>query len=112
MVQRVTIYGWIIDPHRFQGSAYALVDLVYFVDDYVTVSDILDVIKRQAGYRIIPKRIDNRSDSPPEQDKVTIEEWNSHITVGTERVPQIEEARQQSTEYTSRYNLPAGGMRF
>ena len=91
MVQRVTIYGWLIDPHRFQGSAYALVDLVYFVDDNVTVSDILDIIKRQGGYRIIPKRIDNRLDSPPEQDKVTIEEWDSHITVGTEKIEQYDE---------------------
>lgn len=110
MVQRVTIYGWLIDPHRFQGSAYALVDLVYFVDDYVTVSDILDVIKRQAGYRIIPKRIENLPQNLPEKDKVTIEEWDSHITVGTERVPQIEEARQQNA-YIDRYNMPQGGMR-
>ena len=109
MVQRVTIYGWIVDDHRISGKAYALVDLTYFVDDYVTLTDIFDIIERRAGVHILPKWVDNvRSQGQVEAPKVDVEPWDSHITVGTQR---IEEARQQSIEYTSRYNLPQGGMR-
>jgi hypothetical protein len=100
MVKRVTIYGWAIndDPVYGKGSG-SLVDLVYFVDlpstvsnDYLT-QQIFNMIETQ-GYKILPKRIGGRY-SPVEQDKITVEDWDSHIrqpniTVGIEenRSPQ------------------------
>jgi hypothetical protein len=88
MVQRITIYGWAIprDPRTGQKGSGALVDLVYFIDDdNVRVSDIFQIIE-SAGYFITPKRIGGRY-SPVEQDKVIVEDWNRHITIGIEKNP-------------------------
>jgi hypothetical protein len=87
MVQRIVIYGWAVPEDRFgnKGSG-SLVDLTYFVDDdNVTVQDIFGIIEG-AGYHIRPKRIGGRY-SPVEQDKVTVENWDAHLTVGIERNP-------------------------
>jgi hypothetical protein len=92
MVKRITIYGWVIPFDRVRGAGSgALVDLVYFVDDQVSISDVIGIIQH-AGYKIVPKRIGNRRDAPVESDKVQIEEWESHIsrsvTVGSEQLPE------------------------
>lgn len=87
MVRRITIYGWAVpfDVRMGKGSG-SLVDLVYFVDDdRITVQDIFRMIESN-GYMIRPKRIGGRY-SPVEQDKVIVEDWNSHITVGVEHNP-------------------------
>lgn len=111
VLNRVTIYGWIIDEVGPFPKSYALVDLVYFVETDFPLSepDIFDII-RTAGTRIIPKRVENRPDGEVEQHKVIVEEWDSNVTVGTEQLPgQIDEAREQN-DYRSRYNYPSGGM--
>jgi hypothetical protein len=100
MVKRITIYGWVVPVDRVQGpGSGALVDLVYFVDDEVSISDVIGIVQH-AGYKLIPKRIGNSRDAPVEQDKVQIEEWENRIardvTVGSEQVP----------EPTTRYEYP------
>lgn len=103
MVKRVTIYGWIVPQDKIRGpGSGALVDLVYFVDDEVSISDVIGIIQH-AGYKIIPKRIGNRRDAPVESDKVQIEDWENRITrnvtVGSEQMP---------ANY-DRYSYPYGG---
>jgi len=88
MVTRIVIYGWAIprDIRTGQKGSGSLVDLTYFVsDDRVTVQDVFQIIE-SAGYFITPKRIGGRY-SPVEQDKVTVENWDSHIRVGIEQNP-------------------------
>ena len=98
MVKRIVIYGWVIPVDRIYGpGSGALVDLIYFVDDEVSISDVIGIIQH-AGFKIIPKRYpssegpDGRAiKGPVEQDKVQIEEWENRIsrnvTVGSEQVP-------------------------
>lgn len=110
MVKRITIYGWVIPFDRVRGAGSgALVDLVYFVDDDVSISDVINIVKG-AGYKLVPKRIGNRRDSPVEQDKVQVEDWENHIrrnvTVGSEQMP---DRYQPPTMDYDRYNLPPGG---
>ena len=105
MVKRITIYGWVIPVDRVQGpGSGALVDLVYFVDDEVSISDVIGIVQH-AGYRIVPKRIGNRRDAPVETDKVQIEDWENRITrnvtVGSEQAPE---------QPTSRYEYPTRGI--
>lgn len=105
MINRITIYGWVVPVDRFRGAGSGtLVDLVYFVDDTVTVSEIISLI-RTAGYKLIPKRVDNRRYNPVEQDKVTVEDWSDHIIVGAERVGGPE---YNPNENYDRYNYPSG----
>ena len=88
MVSRICIYGWAVpkDPRTGVKGSGSLVDLTYFVDDdRITVSDIFNIIE-DAGYFMTPKRIGGRY-SPVEQDKVIVEDWNRHITVGIEQNP-------------------------
>lgn len=92
MVKRIVIYGWIIPTDRTLGNGSgSLVDLVYFVDDEVSISDVITIINH-AGYKIIPKRLENRRDAPVESDKVQIEDWENHIstnvTIGSEQMPE------------------------
>lgn len=104
MVKRITIYGWVVPQDRIRGpGSGALVDLVYFVDDEVSISDVINIIVR-AGYKIIPKRFGNRRDAQVESDKVIIEEWDSNIKnlkVGSEKVDPIE---------YDRYSYPTTGL--
>jgi hypothetical protein len=90
LVSRIVIYGWAVplDPRTGLKGSGSLVDLTYFVDDdRVTVQDIFQIIEG-AGYFMTPKRIGGRY-SPVEQDKVTVENWNSHIKIGIEKnIPQ------------------------
>ncbi len=47
MVQRVVIYGWAIPKDRVRGKGSGtLVDLVYYVSDDVSVSEVLSLIHR------------------------------------------------------------------
>jgi len=110
MVKRITIYGWLLKPDPIYGKGSGtLVDFVYFVDDDVSIQDIFQIIERGAGCRIIPKRIENRRNAPVEQDKVTIEDWDSHITVGSERITESPSSPAQVTyENYNRYNFPMG----
>ena len=109
MVKRITIYGWLLpqpDPIYGKGSG-TLVDLVYFVDDDISIQDIFQIIERGAGCRIIPKRVGNRRGAPVEQDKVIVEDWDSHITVGSQRI-QDSEVPMSPREMYDRYNVPKG----
>jgi hypothetical protein len=110
MTVRITIYGWVLAPdHPVYGKGSgSLVDLVYFVSDDVTVRDVLNVIN-YAGYKMIPKRIGNKRDSPVEQDKVTIDNWDDHIKVGVEQVPTPSFNNQPAPQegIYSRYNPPS-----
>jgi hypothetical protein len=111
MVQRITIYGWVIeqyDPVRGHGSG-SLVDLVYWVaDDLVRPFDIFNIVER-AGYKLIAKRIGNRKINPVEKDRVTIENWNEHIKIGIENMQQANFERTEPGAY-GRYNLPGDLM--
>lgn len=101
MVKRITIYGWAVPVDRVQGpGSGALVDLVYFVDDEVSISDVIGIVQH-AGFKLIPKRIGNRRAAPVEQDKVQVEEWGSHITVGSEKIP-------PESPPQNRYEYPGG----
>ena len=72
-----------VDRMMGKGSG-TLVDLVYFVDDNnISVQDIFSIIERN-NFFIRPKRIGGKY-GPVEQDKVTIEDWNPHLSVGIER---------------------------
>jgi methyl coenzyme M reductase subunit D len=107
MVKRIVIYGYVIPQDRIKGpGSGALVDLVYFVDDQVSISDVINIIVH-AGYKIVPKRIGNRRDAPVEADKVQVEDWEQHITqnvtVGSEQLPQNYDINYD------RYNYPRGG---
>ena len=107
MVKRVVIYGWVIPVDRVYGAGSgSLVDLVYFVDDEVSISDVIGIIQH-AGYKIVPKRIGNQKSAPVESDKVQIEEWDSNIksvTVGSEQMPE------PGTGPTDRYSYPGGSQ--
>lgn len=108
MVKRIVIYGWVVPVDRIRGpGSGALVDLVYFVDDMVSISDVIGIIEH-AGYKIIPKRIGNRRDAPVEADKVTIEEWQnriSNVTVGSEQLPEP-----RPNQAYDRYTYPTTGI--
>lgn len=108
MVKRIVIYGWVVPVDRIRGpGSGALVDLVYFVDDEVSIRDVIGIIEH-AGFKIIPKRIGNRRDSPVEADKVTIEDWEnriSSITVGSEQLPET-----TPTQPYDRYTYPTSGI--
>ena len=86
MTLRVTVYG-ILKP---SDREYALVDMVYFLDDsqYITISDVMQAIEYE-GSRLLPLRY---PDTHPlhgnvVRDKVTIEP----ITIGIEPVNPIGE---------------------
>jgi hypothetical protein len=80
MVQRITIYGYVIPEDRFRGpGSGTMVDLVYHVDDSVTVGEILNYIN-QSGFKMVPLRYRGSV----VQDKVTIEDLN----IGIEPVPE------------------------
>jgi hypothetical protein len=101
-LKRITIYGWVqFDPLPVKG-AYALVDLVYFVSDNVTFNDIFSIIDR-AGFRIISKKIQGTNER--EKDRITIEDWDAHIKVGGETLP---ENQPEEGQY-NRYNPPGYG---
>jgi hypothetical protein len=81
---RVTIYGWAIPEDRLRGpGSGTFVDLVYFVDDSISVGDILDVI-RSNGFKFIPVRYPASHPLAGQvmADKVTIDE----MTIGTEEI--------------------------
>lgn len=108
MVKRVTIYGWIIPYDRVYGpGSGSLVDLVYFVDDEVSISDVIGIVQH-AGYKIVPKRLGNRRDAPVETDKVQVDDWENQITrevkVGSEQMPEG-----YSVDY-GRYTYPGSGI--
>jgi hypothetical protein len=110
MVKRVVIYGWVVPVDRIRGpGSGALVDLVYFVDDQVDVGDVIRIVVG-AGFKLIPKRYGNRRDAPVEKDKVTIEDWEPHIsgqvTVGSEKLPDDTPPPPPG----SRYEYPARGI--
>lgn len=103
MVNRVTIYGWVInhDPTRGWGSG-TLVDLVYFVEDSVSVEDVFRIV-RAAGYKIISKKIEGTKIH--EKDRITVEDWNDHIKIGTERMTDTDFGGRSGYD---RYNVPMG----
>jgi hypothetical protein len=105
VLQRITIYGWVINKRGVHAGDYALVDLVYFIKNEYPLSepDIFRIIERVAGTRIIPKYIENNPNLLPESDKVIVEEWGSHVTAGAERIEEIETQK----EY-DRFNFPEG----
>lgn len=75
MVLRVTVYGWAIPDDRFRGpGSGTFVDLTYFVDESVSVREILDIIN-MSGFKFIPFRYQGRV----VQDKVTIDEMDIGI---------------------------------
>jgi hypothetical protein len=108
MVKRIVIYGWVVPLDRVRGpGSGALVDLVYFVDDEVSISDVIGIVEH-AGYKLIPKRIGNRRNAPVEADKVTIQDWEnrvSRLTVGSEQIPDMD----RSIPY-DRYTYPTTGL--
>ena len=108
-MQRVTIYGWVLqkDPIHGWGSG-SLVDLIYFIDEnLVSVRDIFDIVER-AGYKIISKKI--AGTKTPEADRVTVENWNDHLKIGVEKLPEGT-TFERSTGTPDRYNYPySGGM--
>lgn len=82
MTYRVTVYGWAIPDDRFRGpGSGTFVDLTYFVDDSVTIGEILNMIN-QSGFKFIPFRYQGQV----VQDKVTIDE----IDVGFEPIEEPE----------------------
>jgi hypothetical protein len=106
MVKRICIYGWAIPVDKVRGTGSGqLIDLVYFVDDEVSVGDVLNIIN-QAGYKMVPKRVGNQRAAPVEQDKVQIEDWQNNIsqkvTVGSEQMPENYQINYD------RYNRPEG----
>lgn len=108
MVKRIVIYGWIVPIDRVRGpGSGSLVDLIYFVDDDVSISNVITIIQN-AGYRIIPKKIGNRRDAAVEADKVQIEDWENRISnlkVGSERIP--DQSLRLQPEYYNRYSYPS-----
>lgn len=112
MVKRITIYGFAVPVDKVRGAGSgSLIDLVYFCSDEVSISDVLNIVNG-AGYKLIPKRIGNQRAAQVEQDKVQIEDWDSHIThqnitVGSEQMP---EGYQQPAIDYGRYNYPQGGI--
>lgn len=107
MVQRITIYGWVInrDPIRGDGSGN-LVDLVYFIADEARVEDIFSIVEH-AGYKIISKKI--AGTNVREADRITVENWNDHIKIGTEQMGSV--SFDQNPVEPDRYNYPySGGM--
>jgi hypothetical protein len=107
-MQRITIYGWIIappDPVHGGGSG-SLVDLIYFISDEVRVEDIFGIIEH-AGYKILSKKISGTNIR--EADRITVEDWSSHIKAGVENVGNV--SFEQPTGQPDRYNYPySGGM--
>ncbi len=121
-MQRITIYGWVInhDPVQGNGSG-SLVDLVYFVsDDQVSVSDIFSIIEK-AGYKMIAKGVYDEDGHQKyirdengknikrliEHDRIEVENWDSHLKIGTEQIPS-QSFKDNLTPY-DRYNYPYGG---
>jgi len=104
MVLRVTVYGWIVnlDPVRGPGSG-VLVDLVYFIDDNIRVEDVLGIIN-QAGYKILSKKI--AGTKIREQDRVTIDNWDEHLKVGTEHMENINFEQSNENEMTPGWQAP------
>jgi hypothetical protein len=107
LVKRVVIYGWAVPVDKVRGAGSgALIDLVYFVDDEVSIGDVLNIINH-AGYKMIPKRIGNQRTAPVEQDKVQIEDWEQHITknvtVGSEQLPENYQINYDRYNYPGEY---------
>lgn len=106
MVKRIVIYGWVVPIDKVQGpGSGALVDLIYFVDDDVSISDVIGIVQH-AGYKFLPKRFGNRRDAPVEQDKVQIEEWENRLTVGSQQIPEPV----TRIGPMDRYSYPQGGF--
>jgi len=106
MVTRITIYGWVLqrDPIHGWGSG-SLVDLVYFVsDDNIRVQDIFSIVEH-AGYKLVSKKI--AGTKIHEADRVTIDDWSSHIKVGAEKMESV--SFEQPTGPYDRYNYPYSG---
>ena len=106
LVTRITLYGWVVvtDPIRGNGSG-SLIDLVYWIDDdHVSVRDIFDIVEG-AGYKMISKKITGTK--TPEADRITIENWNDHIRLGTENVGAVN-FEENKGQY-DRYNYPYSG---
>lgn len=92
MVLRVTVYGWGIPDDRLRGpGSGTFVDLTYFVDEDVTVGEILNAIN-QSGFKFIPFRYQGQV----VQDKVTIEE----INIGIEPIEQPPEVTPDGRPYS------------
>jgi hypothetical protein len=101
MVYKIVIYGYAYG----RGMGTGLLDLTYFVQDDVRVQDIFNIIEG-AGFKMIAKYVAGRKALGIEQDRVTIEEWDSHvsnITVGKEQMPDEYQVRQQPYD---RYSYP------
>jgi hypothetical protein len=72
MTLKITLYGWAVPEDRFRGpGSGTFVDMTYFLDDSITVGDILNVIN-QSGFKFIPLRYQGQV----VQDKVSIEEFD------------------------------------
>lgn len=96
-IKRIVIYGYVFRGHT-HSQEYALVDLVYFVDDpdnRITAQSIFNLVEG-GGFKILPKHVGGRY-SPVEQDKVTVEDWTPNIkknfTVGVENLPKDPDSR-------------------
>jgi hypothetical protein len=85
---RIVIYGWLLNKQGMRND-YAMVDLTYFVDSAmpIDVADIYRIIEGNS-FKLIPKRLGGR-DSPIEQDRVQVENWDQNIrnvSIGVEEM--------------------------
>jgi hypothetical protein len=117
---RITIYGWVITDSPTQGTGSgSLCDLVYFTSEKPSVSDIFSIIEG-AGYKMVAKGVYDENGhqlytTDPytgkrkriiEADRIQVEDWSSHLKVGTEQVPS---PNFEQNPPTDRYNYPYSG---
>jgi isopentenyl diphosphate isomerase/L-lactate dehydrogenase-like FMN-dependent dehydrogenase len=106
-MQRITIYGWIIQNDPIQGfGSGALCDLVYWVkDDLASVEEIFRIVEN-AGYKIISKKFPGTNIR--EKDRISVDNWNEHINIGIERM--APQGQPPERGYYDRYNPPRSSM--
>jgi hypothetical protein len=105
MALRIVVYGWAIPEDRFLGpGSGTFVDLTYFVDDDVTVGEILDMINMN-GFKFVPLRYPEGHPRQGDviQDKVSIDE----LDIGIEPMPDYEDEQPIQTLTTE--ELISGG---
>jgi hypothetical protein len=96
---RVVIYGWAIPDDKFRGpGSGTFVDLVYFVDEGISVREILDAIN-MSGFKFVPFRYQGQV----VQDKVSIDEIDIGIEPVEEPVQTLSQDELQQGGYYGRY---------
>lgn len=103
MVLKITVYGWAIPDDRFRGpGSGTFVDLTYFLDDSITVGEILNYING-SGYKFVPYRYQGQV----VQDKVSIEE----VTIGIEPyMPPTAPEPDMERNYPNHMDMREGGF--